>query len=128
MGRRATFARKYKSTSVRVNPSDPRPRVKKYGSEGTKRPKKDGVLDLTCNEEPNEFRFVVNDEQMRTCIATYFVQVLDPLDEWHGVDGLISIIQRELKIPSGSRDMIQKVLTEVMQAHKRFQACLNTNC
>jgi hypothetical protein len=92
--------------------------MKRHGSDEVMIPQKEGVLDLTSNEEANKFRFVLNDEEIRTGIATYFCLIFDPLDEWGGVGGSISIIQRELNIPSRSRGMIQKALREVMQAHK----------
>jgi len=51
----------------------------------------------------------------RTCIAVYFVDVLGAPEKADrgGHDGTISIIQRELAVPDGSRVMIKQTLTDV---------------
>jgi hypothetical protein len=67
-------------------------------------------FDLTSNEEANKFRIALNDWEMRNGVAVFLAQVLGPLDQWHGMDGSISITQSDLNIPSGSRGMTHKAL------------------
>jgi len=51
----------------------------------------------------------------------YFVNVLGAPEEadWGGHDGTISIIQRELAVPDGSRDMIKQTLADVVECHSK---------
>jgi len=63
----------------------------------------------------------LSDEQRRTCIAVYFVDVLGAPEtaDWGGHDGTISIIQRKLAFPDGSRDIIKQILTDVVECHSK---------
>lgn len=66
------------------------------------------------------FHDVVSEEQRRVSIAVAYIDVFDaaPEELWNGVDGTISGIQEHLKIPRGSRDVIVRVLEDVVQCHK----------
>ena len=48
---------------------------------------------------------VLNQQARRLAIAHYYLHTLDapPKKEWREEDGTISIIVRELKLPTGSR-------------------------
>ena len=63
---------------------------------------------------------VLDDETRRAGVASAFIMMLDgpPESEWHGADGTISTIIRELHLPLGSRGMVEKVLQEVMLCHR----------
>jgi len=61
----------------------------------------------------------LSDEQRRICIAVYFADALDApgKGDWDGADGTTSVIQRELNVPAGSRDLIKRVLANVEGCH-----------
>lgn len=90
----------------------------------------DSFQDASSGDEDDEeyddfhdavaFHDVVSEEQRRVSIAVAYIDVFDaaPEEEWGGVDGTISGIQQHLKIARGSRDVIVRVLEDVVQCHK----------
>ena len=65
------------------------------------------------------FHDVVTDEQRRASIAVAFIDVFNaaPKCEWGGVDGTVSLIMAHLGVPRGSRDVVYRVLNDVVQCH-----------
>jgi len=63
----------------------------------------------------------LSDEQRCTCIAVYFADVLGAPEEadWGGHGGTTSIIQRELAVPDGPRDMMKQIPTDVAESLER---------
>ena len=66
------------------------------------------------------FGAVINDEMRRGAIAVAFVEVFDapPECEWEGRDGTISDLLRYHEMPDGSRDVVRRVLVDVVECHK----------
>ena len=66
-------------------------------------------------QRTRDFDYHLSNEQRRTCIAVYFVDALGApgKGDLDGVDGTTPIIQRELNVPAGSRDLIKRVLTKI---------------
>ena len=66
------------------------------------------------------FGAVINDEMRRGAIALTFVEVFDapPECEWEGRDGIISDLLRYHEMPDGSRDVVRRVLVDVVECHK----------
>ena len=66
------------------------------------------------------FGAVINDEMLRGAIAVTFVEVFDapPECEWEGRDGTISDLLRHHEMPDDSRDLVLRVLVDVVECHK----------
>ena len=69
----------------------------------------------------HDWRDVLGDKARRISIAQYYIDVLDapPIVEWAGVDGTVSVIQRELKVNQGSRGTISKVLNDLVACYTK---------
>ena len=126
MPRNKSLTRKQKvSLNAPVHPSTPRPRTCPQNfmrpdlSGATPQPR---ALDIPTPQRDfvGDLADVLDDETRRAGVASAFIMMLDgpPESEWHGADGTISTIIRELHLPLGSRGMVEKVLQEVMLCHR----------
>ena len=70
---------------------------------------------------PFDVRATFTDEQWRVGYAVYFLDVLEvpECSEWSGIDGAISTIVREFRLPSGSRAMVKNVLFDLTECHTK---------
>jgi len=123
--RKGKIGRRLKKRSVSSVSSKPRPGVRqRIESDG--RAAEDPVLDVSSDDEglfldcDDDFGAVISDDMRRTSIATTFVEIFDapPECEWAGRDGTVSAIMRHLKMKPGSRDVVLRVLRDVIECHK----------
>ena len=71
--------------------------------------------------QPFDMRATFTDEQRRVSYALYFLDVPEaPLrSEWGGINGAISTIVREFRLPSGPRAMAERVLIDLTECYMK---------
>jgi hypothetical protein len=112
--RKAKESHNIGATSVPQPPNQERPHAPKraeYVSKFTPFEERPHTAQTSAPEEGP----VLKPEAERDAIAFYFLNALDapPRGEWKGHGGTITIIVRELNLPTGSRDRVWKVLEKV---------------
>jgi hypothetical protein len=87
----------------------------------TEKPKKKSRVLLDISEPlDDEFRFVLSDAQKRVGNAAFFAEVVQapPRGELIGHDGTLKYMMGEFNLPAGSRDVLVRVLGDVVQCAK----------
>ena len=115
--RAAAAAAKAAALSPAVSPPDPRRQAAAKAAEAIAQSSDSDDPLHACPCRPANAEPLLHESAKRLAIAVQYVEVhkMAPQDEWFGADGTLVKIRRELAwIPEGSRDVILRVLDEVL--------------